>query len=157
MVLLDTNIFVIDRFFRQDPRYNVNRAFLATLPSLEAGFYILSLFELCGISSFNLAPAELKRWMFLFDEVYSLTILDPPGVQDGPAEEWFGRLGLAIFERIERKMTWGDAVLLQAAEAYGADAVITWNKRHFEDRTTIRVSTPEEFLATNSTALGPTA
>jgi len=38
MVLLDTNVFVIDRFFRRDERYEVNRQLVARLPRMEAGF-----------------------------------------------------------------------------------------------------------------------
>ena len=80
MVLLDTNVFIIDRFFKRDERYETNKAFLARLPTIEAGFYIFSLFELCGISSFNLSPLELKRWMYHFDEGYAVTILEPQGL-----------------------------------------------------------------------------
>jgi len=36
MVLLDTNVFVIDRFFRRDERYEVNRRLVARLPNLMA-------------------------------------------------------------------------------------------------------------------------
>jgi predicted nucleic acid-binding protein len=43
-------------------------------------------------------------------------------------------------------MTWGDAVLLKTAEDYEAEAIITWNKKHFEHRTTIEVLTPGKFL-----------
>jgi len=53
MVSLDINVFVIDRFFPRDKRYEVNRQFIAELSKIEAGFCIFSLFELCGISSFK--------------------------------------------------------------------------------------------------------
>jgi hypothetical protein len=46
---------------------------------MDAGFCIFSLFELCGISSFNLSPEELKRWSYHFDKVYGVEILEPPG------------------------------------------------------------------------------
>ncbi len=46
MVLLDTNVFVIDRFFPRDERYEVNKQFIAELPKIKAGFCIFSLFEL---------------------------------------------------------------------------------------------------------------
>ncbi len=46
MVLLDTNVFVIDRFFPRDERYEVNKQFIAELSKIEAGFCIFSLFEL---------------------------------------------------------------------------------------------------------------
>ena len=51
-----------------------------------------------------------------------------------------------MFELFGRKMTWGDAVLLKTAEDYEVEAIITWNKKHFEGRTTIEILTPEEYL-----------
>jgi hypothetical protein len=38
MVLLDTNVFVIDRFFPRDERYEVNKRFIAQLPEVNFGF-----------------------------------------------------------------------------------------------------------------------
>lgn len=51
-----------------------------------------------------------------------------------------------MLELLGRKMTWGDTVLLKAAEDYEVEAIITWNKKHFEGRTTIETLTPEEYL-----------
>ena len=150
MVLLDTNIFVIDRFFPRDDRYEVNKRFVAKLPWIEAGFCIFSLFELCGISSFNLSPEELKRWSYHFDEVYGVEVLEPRGLYTVLAADWFAGFSNRIFELLGRKTTWGDAVLLKTAEDYEVEAIITWNKKHFEDRTTVKTLTPEEYLTTKA-------
>ena len=60
MVLLDTNIFVIDRFFARDENYTTNQAFLIRSRKIDCGFSIFSLFELCGIASFNLSPVRTQ-------------------------------------------------------------------------------------------------
>jgi predicted nucleic acid-binding protein len=150
MVLLDTNIFVIDRFFPQDERYDVNKQFVARLPKIGAGFCIFSLFELCGISSFNLSREELKRWSYHFDEVYGVEIVEPQGLYTVLAAEWLTRFSNQMLELFGRKLTWGDAVLVKTAEDYEVEAIITWNKKHFEDRTTIKTLTPEEYLMTRA-------
>ena len=80
MILLDTNVFIIDRFFPRDERYESNKAFVARLPEVEAGFSIFSLFELCGISSFNLSAEELKRWMYHLDAVFDVVIIGAAGI-----------------------------------------------------------------------------
>ncbi len=56
MILIDTNVividrFVIDRFFHRDARYEQNRRLIEIFPKLSVGFSIFSLLELCGISS----------------------------------------------------------------------------------------------------------
>ena len=43
-------------------------------------------------------------------------------------------------------MTFGDALLLREAEAYQADAIITWNIKDFQRRTRLLVLTPAAYL-----------
>jgi hypothetical protein len=145
MVLLDTNVFIIDRFFTRDERYAANQEFIAQLSSIEAGFSIFSLFELCGIASFNLSPQEHKRWMYHLNQVYNVVILEPQGLYTQLAAEWFKQFSQGLFQLFEFKMTWGDAALLHCANEFEADAIITWNKKHFEGRTTIKIMTPGEY------------
>ena len=147
MVLLDTNIFIIDRFFRRDNRYEVNRAFIHRFPDMDASFSIFSLIELCGIASFNLSESELEKWFFRFERVYRVTILPPKAEAFSFFEDWFEGFLDGLFKRIGQKMSYGDAVLLKEAEDYRLAGIITWNKKHFEARTKIEVLTPEEFLA----------
>ena len=42
MVLLDTNIFVIDRFFPRDPRYADNKNFVKSSSEIDAAFPLFS-------------------------------------------------------------------------------------------------------------------
>ena len=148
MILLDTNIFVIDRFFPRDARYAVNKQFVDKLRGLDAGFSVFSLFELCGISSFNLSPEELKRWSYYFDELYDVDIVAPVGLEASSASSWFGHFSNEMLDLMGRKLTWGDAVIVQTGEDQCAEAIVTWNKKHFDGRTDLQLLTPEEYLAT---------
>ncbi|MFN2226527.1 MAG: hypothetical protein ACK2UY_09475 [Anaerolineae bacterium] len=114
---------------------------------LDAGFSIFSLFELCGISSFNLAAEELKQWSYYFDELYQVEIVEPTGLEASSASGWFGRLSGEMLDLLGRKVTWGDAVIFKTAEDHLAEAVVTWNKKHFDGRTNLPLFTPEEYLA----------
>ena len=84
MTFIDTDIFVIDKLFPKDDRYEVNKAFLKEAKDRLTS--IFNLFELLGIASFNLNEVELMK---LF---------------------------------------------------------VTWNTKHFVDRTYMSVQTPKEFL-----------
>ena len=146
MILLDTNIFVIDRFFPRDNRFEQNRNFVAVIPQLRCGFSIFSLLELCGISSFNLSTKELRRWMYSFEEAYPVEILPPLAIKEAFAASWLSSFITSLFERIEHKVTLGDAFVLQTAEEYRVDTLVTWNPKDFTDRSTLPVLTPAEFL-----------
>jgi len=147
LILLDTNVFVIDRFFPRDVRYEQNRRLIAILPQLSVGFSIFSLLELCVISSFNLSTLELRRWMYSFEETYPVEILRPKATTEDSAEFWLSSFLISLFERIERRVTLGDAFVLQTAEEFEIETLISWNPKDFTDRTSLPVLTPVEFLA----------
>ena len=147
MVLLDTNVFVIDRFFPRDPHFADNKRFLNLLPTIDAGFAIFSLMELCGIASFNLSPSELQRWLYSFEDVYPVKLISPSNLTSQiPADAWFVAFLNSATQRMTRKATWGDAMVIVAAEQASAEAIITWNTRHFIGRTAIDILTPLEYL-----------
>jgi len=146
MILLDSNIFIIDRFFKRDTHYDVNRRFVERLPAWEAGISIYGLLETCGLASFNLSPLELAQWYYHFDQVYNVRVLFPHHLER-TAARFFDDLLDATYRLFLRKMTFVDAVILMTAEEYSVSHLVTWNKKHFEGRTDILVMTPEEFLA----------
>lgn len=147
MILLDTNIFVIDRFFRRDDRYGHNSQLISIFPQIEVGFSIFSLLELCGISSFNLSTLELRRWMYSFEEIYAVEILHPRASREPSAQIWLSSFFASVFGMIERRATLGDAFVLQTAEEYDAEILLTWNPKDFSSRIPLPVMTPVEFLA----------
>ena len=147
MILFDTNFFVIDRFFPRDVRYEQNRRLIEIFPKLSVGFSIFSLLELCGISSFNLSTQELRRWMYSFEETYPVAILHPLVADEDSAEFWLSSFLSSLFEGIEKRMTLGDVFVLQTAEEFQVETLVTWNPKDFANRTSLPVLPPVEFLA----------
>jgi len=147
MILLDSNIFLIDRFFKRDVHYGVNRQFVERLPALDAGVSIYTLLEICGLASFNLSEAELARWFYHFDRLYSVRVIFPAGLGRTAEEYWSGLLD-EMYRLFAGRMTFMDAALLSIAEEYAVACLVTWNKKHFDGRTSVPVMTPGEFVAT---------
>jgi len=60
LILIDTNIFVIDLRYKRDVNYNSNLSFLEVARQRRTGFTtLINLLELCGILSFNLNEKQL--------------------------------------------------------------------------------------------------
>ncbi|HEY72538.1 MAG: hypothetical protein B6I35_06530 [Anaerolineaceae bacterium 4572_32.2] len=150
MILLDSNIFIIDRFFKRDVHYSVNRQLVEKLPTLDAGISIYGLLEICGLASFNLSEVELARWFYHFDQLYNVQVVFPKNLER-PAEQYFDSILDEMYRLFVKKMTFVDAVILSIAEEYEMSHFITWNKKHFEGRTSIAVATPDDFLALSPT------
>jgi len=75
MVLLDSNIFILDRFFPRDSLYTQNKTFIEKLDSIDAAVSSFTLLEICGAASFRLSAEELAAWLFGFGVVYPVYVL----------------------------------------------------------------------------------
>ena len=148
MVLIDSDIFILDLFYPKDPRAKINSAFLE-LDLAGRATTLFNLLEICGIASFNKSTAQVKRLFREFHQTYRLDILYPD-LGWPSAEEFLEQLATRTFSRILLRMNFNDALILATAESYGVSTLATWNVKHFEDRTAIKVQTPAEFLETLS-------
>ncbi|MDD5615936.1 MAG: PIN domain-containing protein [Candidatus Methanoperedens sp.] len=144
MIFIDTDVFVIEKLFKNDDRYIATNEFLKS-DHEDKCTSIFNLFELLGIASFNLKTPELKKLLKGFSEVYDIKILFPMTSyesQDAFVEQLFDN----VFEKIILKMSFSDALILSVAEEHSCSKFVTWNVKHFEGRTDIPVKTPEEML-----------
>jgi predicted nucleic acid-binding protein len=146
MVLLDSNIFILDRFFPRDSLYAQNKALVENLASIDASISSFTLLEVCGVASFRLSDDELSSWLFGFGTLYPVSIIDLHGLRTHDGEAWWGIFVAEVAANIAKRMTFGDAVLLREAESYQVEAIVTWNTKDFARRTWLTVLTPTSFL-----------
>lgn len=146
MVLVDSNIFILDRFFPRDALCPQNKLFVDRLDSFEAAISAFTLLEICGAASFRLSPAELETWLVRFSTCYPVRVLDVFGLPGNDAGSWWLSFFTQVAENVLKKMTFGDAVLLREAESYAVEAIVTWNTKDFLRRTRLPVLTPKAFL-----------
>lgn len=145
LILIDTNIFVIDLRYKRDSHYKVNQAFLASVAQNRNGFTtIVNLLELCGILSFNLNRDQLlDLWTYFYDR-YKISVLPEPDLQsDLPGIE-ISRL----FDILCKKSSLGDALMIAVAEKYLSfvATMVTWDNEHFKDKFNGNVMTPDEYM-----------
>lgn len=60
MVLLDSNIFIVDRFFPRDSLYPQNKAFIEKLAFIDASISSVTLLEICGVRRFDFLPMNYR-------------------------------------------------------------------------------------------------
>ena len=146
MILVDTNVFVIELHYHRDPLYRVNRRFLRRLADDGTGATtVFNLLELAGILSFNLNEVQLLNLLALFPENYGVAVLPPLDLQSMLPQISQG----ALARRIARRCAFGDALVVEAAEHYAPrnSCFVTWDSEHFAGRTTLKVMTPRSALA----------
>ena len=144
LVLVDTNIFVIDLRYKRDSNFEKNRAFLDLIGEKRNGFTtIVNLLELCGILSFNLDEKQLIELWVYFQDRYGVVVLPAPSFETN-----FPIIKIKeIFDLIADRTSLGDALMISAARKHlpFVTTMVTWDDLHFKDIFPGTVLTPERF------------
>ena len=145
LVLIDTNVFVIDLRYHRDPNYTQNRRFLHGIELSDRGFTTLvNLLELCGILSFILNRNQLNDLWVHFSRKYGVSVLPTPDLRaQSPVVEQ-----KRLFELIVSRTSFGDALMVATAERYlpFVPTLVTWDKEHLQDIFEGTVLTPKDYL-----------
>ncbi len=146
MIFLDSNLFVIDLRYRNDPVYADNRRFLDRIRARQVGITgLVNVLETCGILSFNLAPRSLVELFVHFPRRYGVSIV--------PGGDWDSRIpsptSREILEQMRHRMALKDAeiALLVEEQSPAMEAFVTWNAKHFAGKLSVPVFTPRQWLA----------
>ncbi len=145
VILIDTNVFVIDLRYQRDCCFGVNREFIARISTTQKAFTTLvNLLEICGILSFNLNDRQLEELWYYFERRFGVRVLPPP-LLDGllPAAKIS-----AVFDLMKRRASFGDAQMIAVAEQHLSfvSTLISWDKEHLTKLFRGTVMTPEEYL-----------
>ena len=149
MVIIDTDILLIEFRYLRDENYLINKRFLSIIHATGGATTIYTLMEFLGQVSFNINPSELTKWRSWLRDAYNLVIIWPE-VQGLDADNFLHSLIYEHpFERMRRKpIPFVDALILDLAEQVEeTEALVTWNTKHFEGNTSLTIKTPKEFLA----------
>jgi len=145
LVLVDTNIFVIDLRYKRDTSYEINRAFLDHIGDKRNGFTtIVNLLELCGILSFNLNEQQLIELWYYFQDRYGVVVLPVPSFETNfPVME-----NKEIFDLMKCRTSLGDALMISVANKHlpFVSTMVSWDDIHFKNIFPGAVLTPEKYF-----------
>lgn len=150
MNCIDTDVFAIDLIYTKDKRFEVNQQFLESIKKnigISAGTTIFNLLELCGLLSFSNKPQVIEKIFIEFHKDPKILVLYPNFSTNESCLDFFEKLVAKSMYFIKRKMSFGDALIIWTCEENNCSTLITWNAKHFENRSDfVRIITPEEFL-----------
>lgn len=148
MIVFDTDVLVIYHFFQNDPRYNETRTLFERFAAKTKGITIFNLLELCGIIA-SANKIKFSRVLFeQYNESEDIRILSPQ-MDTGTVDEdvfWLSVVS-GCFAYTQKGMRLGDAAILWTLETNPEiDAFVTWNTKHFKEKTSIKILPPSAFL-----------
>ena len=147
MVVIDTDVFLLEFAHHRDPRHEVNARFLTAVRDHAPAITIYNLMEILGQLSFNLASSRLAQWPLWLQAAYGLTVLWPEPGEMGAFTFFRREIHEAPLARMqEKRMAFLDALILNLAERVSeVETFVTWNARHFRDKSSLTVLTPAEY------------
>ena len=148
MVIIDSDVFLIELRYPRDVRYQTNTQFLSNVRETAPAIAIYTLMEVLGQLSFNLSADKLAKWETWLQRRHSLTVLWPNSAGLDTLSFFRNEIYQRPLARMQAdRMAFVDALVLQLAEdTPAAQAFITWNARHFREKTHLPVLTPAEYL-----------
>ena len=137
MIALDTDVLAVYFIFKWDKRYDFSKKIIESM-DLKATT-IINVLELSGLMSIAQGKIKAKNLFLLLHKRKDFNIL-----------YWKNWPPLASYvsktlKYIYREMSSGDAQIAWILEENNIEILVTWNKRHFEDKCSFKVLTPEEY------------
>lgn len=155
MVVIDTDVLLLEFAYHRDLRHEANKNFLEQVSSAQPATTIYNLMELLGQMSFNVPARRLAQWNIWLIDVYKLTLLFPEASPNESADSFYrNEIVERPFAKIRKeKMPYRDALALDLAErAPNVEYFVTWNAKHFKNKSSLQVVTPIEYLELASTS-----
>lgn len=146
MIVLDTDVLALFHFFTKDPRHGTTSLFMDKTRERERGTTLYNLLELAGILSSAGKPDIARKMVETYATASDMTILYPLTGTLSP-ELFFADYTAELMDIMDRGMRYGDAKILWVAEAHDASALVTWNVRHYHEKTRMDVLTPQDYWA----------
>ncbi len=145
MLLIDSDVFIIDRRYRKDAKYRTNKNFLDFVHEEEKYTTIFNLLEITGILSYNLSTSDIERFYYAFPDYYKINIIYPV-TNTLSADSFMSELTNDIYEIIKKKLNFGDALILKTAIDNHINTYVGWNIRHFKGKAKMIFYTPADYL-----------
>ena len=77
MIMIDSDVFIMDNFYTNDPRYESNSLFLHRMQNQKNYTTIFNLIEVCSLIAPHCAEKELLGFFENFDRTYNIEIIYP--------------------------------------------------------------------------------
>ena len=149
MIVIDTDVLALYHFFVHDPRHDIAVSFMNETREQARGTTIYNLLELAGILAVA-GKADLgKSLIGTYATAADMQVLFPRLSPLSPDAFWADYTG-ELVDMMTRGLRYGDAKVLWVAERNDASCLVTWNTRHYQDRTPLPVLTPAEVVTGES-------
>ena len=136
MIAVDTDVLAVYYIFKWDKRYSL----AARVIEGEKATTAVNALELASIMSIAQGGARARQLFLHLHKRFKVLYW-----RAWPEQSLFTAKALEYIT--SRSSPLNDALIGWILEDHGVETLITWNKKHYENRYSFTVETPEEYLA----------
>ncbi|MBL7959493.1 hypothetical protein JNL27_04560 [bacterium] len=149
MIMIDTDVFVMDNFYANDPRYEQNSLFLHRVQNTKNLTTIFNLLEVCSLIAPHCSEKELLGFFEHFDRTYNLEIIYPSSY-DLSTEYFMDHFFGEILHTTQFTGNMVDSLIFTLVKQRPVRVVVSWNAKHYKNSLSklgkMEYLQPDEFM-----------
>ena len=149
MIMIDSDVFIMDNFYTTDQRYEQNSLFLHRVQSSKNCTTIFNLLEVCSLIAPHCSEKELLGFFENFDRTYNLEIIYPNSY-DLSTEYFMDHFFGEILHTTQFTGNLMDSLIFNLVKQRPIRVVVSWNAQHYKNSLTklgkMEYLQPDEYM-----------
>lgn len=149
MILIDSDVFIMDNFYTADPRYEQNSLFLHRIQNQKNFTTVFNLLEVCSLIAPHCTEKELLGFFENFDRTYNVEILYP-STYDLSAEYFLDHFFGEVLHNTQNTGSLMDSLIFTLVQQRGLRLVVSWRAQMYKKRLQrigrIEFMQPDDFM-----------
>jgi hypothetical protein len=130
--MIDSDVFIMDNFYTNDPRYEQNSLFLHRVQNTKNFTTIFNLLEVCSLIAPHCDEKELLGFFENFDRTYNLEIIYPSSY-DLSTEYFMDHFFGEILHTTQCTGNMVDSLIFTLVKQRAIRVVVSWNAKHYKN------------------------
>jgi hypothetical protein len=131
MIMIDSDVFIMDNFYSSDPRYEQNSLFLHRVQGTKNFTTIFNLLEVCSLIAPHCTEKELLGFFENFDRTYNVEIIYP-STYDLSTEYFMDHFFGDVLQTTQFTGNIMDSLIFTLVKQRALRVVVSWNAKHYK-------------------------
>jgi hypothetical protein len=150
MIMIDTDVFLLDNFYTSDSRYEQNSLFLHRVQSVKNYTTIFNLLEVCSLIAPHCSEKELLGFFENFDRTYNVEILYPR-TYDLSADYFLDHFFGEVLQTTQYSGNLMDGLIFTVLKQTNIRLFISWSAARYKESALTRLGKiefmrPDEYM-----------
>ncbi|MCB0833567.1 MAG: hypothetical protein KDC45_08905 [Bacteroidetes bacterium] len=133
MIMIDSDVFILDNFYPHDPRYEKNNLFLHRVQTKKNCTTIFNVLEVCSLIAPHCSDEELLEFFEHFDRTYNLEIVYPQ-TYDLSTEYFMDHFFGEVLRNSQATGNVSDSLVFTLVKQRGLNVVVSWQAKQYKQR-----------------------